>query len=259
MFPHTVDQMAAARWVVARLRANISANTIIQDVSAARLAALRNLPVYRQALEGNILKDVLTAARKLQGPAALMKGATPMTLEEYNVLVARGSLCCRQALVLCWLRAARTADVLALRAGSLWREGNQLCIELGSEKAKNLGIPGFVTVALPPREALLLAPLIASRPPLTAPSKRPPLLPLTYDQFRSYILTNRPSNSTITPHSMRKGAVLRMLQAGRSLRDISLVTQHRSVAGLMAYVTCLDSHTKARMVSASTAIAGPTS
>ena len=82
MFPHTVDQMAAARWVVARLRANISANTIIQDVSAARLAALRNLPVYRQALEGNILKDVLTAARKLQGPADLMKGATRMTLEE---------------------------------------------------------------------------------------------------------------------------------------------------------------------------------
>lgn len=250
--------MEAARWVVERLRAGISASTITQDISAARLAAQRTHTVYAQALQGRILKEVVTAAQNLTGPPPLIKGAAPMTAFEFEHLMTRGSLTCRQALALGWLRAARTADVLALRAGSLWTVGRQLAIELGSEKVKSLGIPGYVLVALPRRERELLQPLISPRPPTTAPMTRPPLLRLTYREFRAYMLTHRPPGSSITPHSIRKGAVLRMLDAGTPLKDIALVTHHRSVVGLMAYVSRLDTDTSRRMISASARIVGVT-
>ena len=71
-----------------------------------------------------------------------------MSLLEYRHLLTRGPMVCRQALALCWLRAARTADVLALKRGSLWMRGKLLVIELGREKCKALGIPGFVEVLL---------------------------------------------------------------------------------------------------------------
>ncbi len=82
---------------------------------------------------------------------------------------------------------------------------------------------------------------------------------LTYPAFRRYLMTHRPPGSLVTPHSMRKGAVLRMLKAGMTLKDISYITQHRTVDGLMSYVTLIDKDIQRRMARASAAIAGATS
>ena len=259
MFSGGVTPTAPARWVIDRLRAGMAAASVAQDVSAARLASQWADPRAREALSNQLTTSVLVAARRLTGPAPLTKGAVPMTIAEYHHLLCRGSTPCRQALAICWLRAARTADVLALRAGSLWMEGAHLSIELGAEKARKLGLPGFVTVTLPAKEKLLLQPLLAPHRPTTAPATRPKLLPLTYPEFREYIINNRPVGSKVTPHSLRKGAVMRMLQAGESLASISLITQHRSVTGLMAYVTHMDHATRAKMLTASAAIGGTAS
>lgn len=256
IFQDEVSTMVATRWVVGRLRKGVSAATVSQDIAAARLSAQWHPPVFSQALNGHILNRALQGARRITGPPPLVKGATPMTTPEYEHLIVRGDLLCRQALALGWMRAARMADVLALRRGSLWLEGADLAIELGAEKAKQLGIPGFILVTLPVREKLLLLPLIAPCPPASAPLTRPPLLDLTYARFRTYLTTHRPPGSQVTPHSMRKGAVLKMLQAGQPLKNIALITQHRSALGLMAYVSRLDRQTRTRMESASAAIAG---
>ena len=260
IFQDEVDGLAAARWVTSRFRSGVSPSTIAQDISAARMAARSIHPKYAAALDDQILTDVVVAARKLAGPAPLIKGAPPMQKADYDHLLLRGPLECRQVLALAWMRAGRTADTLALRTGSLWREDNppMLNIELGIEKTRKLGIPGFVTVPLPGREEALLAPLIARHPPTTPPATRPLLFQLKYAAFRQYFLRYRLAGSKATPHSLRKGAVVRMLDAGVSLRDISLVTQHRTTTGLMAYVPKLDAETKLRMTRASAAIAGAT-
>lgn len=256
VFEQGIDGLTAARWATSRLRSGVSASTLAQDVSAARRAAMGHDQRYQTALNDQLLKDVVTASRRLEGPAPLIKGATPMLREEYDALLSRGPLRCRQMLALCWLRAARAADIIAMKEGSLWMADGLLHIELGQEKVRKLGIPGFMVVPLPLRERVILAPLIARHPPSTPPFSRRPLLPVTYQDFYGYITTHRPTGSNITPHSLRKGAVVRMLDAGKPLRDIALVTQHRSTCGLMSYIPKLDRETRQRMTSASASIVG---
>ena len=180
-----------------------------------------------------------------------------MSLSEYRHLLGLGTLACRQVLILCWLRAARTADVLALRRGSLWEKDQCLAIELGVEKSRSLGMPGYVEVRLPSRERLILSPLLSSEKPVTRPMDRPALFPeMDYATFHDYIINNRPPGSTSTPHSLRKGAIQAMVQAGVPLRDIALISQHKTVEGLTAYLSSTDLETQRRMHSASAAIAG---
>ena len=248
--------VTVAKWIIDRLRSGISSATVAQDLSAARLAASRTNPLYLAALNDPLVTDVLNGGRRLEGPPPLTRGATPMSLLEYRHLLTRGPMVCRQALALCWLRAARTADVLALKRGSLWMRGKLLVIELGREKCKALGIPGFVEVLLPETEKLILSTLISVGPPVTRPMKRLPLLPLTYAAFHAYILTHRPRNSTVTPHSLRKGSIQQMIRAGIPLKDVALLSQHRSVEGLMPYVSMMDRDTQSRMHSASLALLG---
>lgn len=254
-----LDPMIPPTWVARRLREGISATTLTQDVSAARQAAQTKDRPTRDALHTQVLNDVLAAARRLTGPSPLQKGAVPLTAEEYEVMIGRGDTKFQQTLALCWLRAARTADTLALRQGSLWlRDQHHLCIELGSEKTRKLGLPGYLTVFLPTREREILRPLISKTPPKTAPLTREPLLVTTYKEFRANFLRYRPAGSRVTPHSLRKGAVLRMIKSGARLRDVALVTQHRTTLGVMAYTSLPDTQTAARMTRASRAITSPT-
>ena len=248
------DALAAPRWAARRLRQGVAAATIAQDVAAARRAAERSDPRAERALQTTLLADVIVGARKLEGPGPLRKGAVPMSLAEYEHLVTRGTLECRQALALMWMRAARTADVLAMKAGSLWMDGDGLGMELGSEKSRKLGVPGFLRVHLPSREAELVGPLLSRSPPDSHPNTRPALLDLNYHLFRAYILLNRPPASRVTPHSVRKGAIMQMVSNGVPLAEVAKISQHRTTAGLMSYVYALDHQTARQMSNASRAI-----
>lgn len=251
----SVDGMAAPRWAARRLREGVSAATVAQDISAARLASQASSDkATTDTLSSPLLREVLTGARRLEGPPPLTRGATPMSLKEYEHLLGRNNGPLRQILVIAWLRAARTTDVLALRKGSLWMIGDDLGIELGQEKSRTLGLPGFVRVNLPERERVWLAPLIAKAKPETAPLTRPALFKETYREFWKWMIDNRPPMSAITPHSIRKGAVAQMIRGGVSLEKIALVTGHRSVKGLMAYVDTPDHPTARGMEVASRAI-----
>ncbi len=249
------DQLAAPRWAARRLKSGISAATLAQDIAAARQALQTAEDASAEAtLHSPLLRDVLQGARKLEGPPALMRGATPMTRQDYEHMLTRDQGALRQILVLAWLRAGRTADILALRVGSLWIVGGELAIELGQEKVRSLGLPGFIRVYLPSREREWLSPLISEAQPVTAPMKRPALFTTTYKEFWQWMTDHRPPSSTITPHSLRKGSINMMIRGGIPLKDIALISGHRSVKGLMAYVASPDLPTAVGMERASRAI-----
>lgn len=256
----TTDPLAAPTWVAKRLRAGISASTLAQDIAAARTAALTRDKATHDALHSQVLNDTLTAARRLGGPPPIIRGAIPMTQKDYCFLVARGDTTFRQTLALTWIRAARLADTLALRRGALWmKDPDHINIELGQEKTRKLGLPGYVTVFIPAMERDLLAPLISKDPPVSALVTRARLLlDITYQDFRRKLMLYRPAGSLLTPHSVRKGAVKTMLEKGRTLAEIALITQHRTTSGLMAYVPFPDTQTASRMSLASRALSSRT-
>lgn len=256
----------AGLWLMGRLGAGLAVASIAHSVAAARAVAQRDpaLAPWLDALSGSTVTDAMAAMRRLDGPPPLIKGATPMTLAEYHLLRdSPGPLPCRQLLAIAWLRAARTSDVLRMRAGGLWvPRPATMALELGQEKARRLGIPGYVVVHLPAAELALLRPLLQdpttgdppTAPPTVPPAQRRPLIPLTYAAFYAFVRAHRPEGSTVTPHSLRKGAVQRMIAAGLPLRQVALLTQHRSVPGLLAYVSNLDRTTQRALMRASRAI-----
>ena len=255
----------AGLWLMRRLCAGHAVASIAHTVAAARAVASRSqaLQPWLEALSGSTVTDALAAMRRLDGPPPLIRGATPMSLAEYRVLRdSPGPLACRQLLAVAWLRAGRTSDILRMRSEGLWApRPATLGIELGQEKARQLGIPGYLVVHAPPEELALLRPLlldaagdIRAAPCPTPPARRPPLINTTYHAFRAFLRAHRPEGSTVTPHSLRKGAVQRMVAAGLPLREVALVTQHRSVPGLLAYVSNLDHTTQRALMRASRAI-----
>lgn len=266
-----VSPLTAGLWLMTRLKDGLAVSSIVHSVAAARAASIRTpgMAAWGDVLNDIIVTDALDAMRRLDGPPPLTKGAVPMTIEVYiGLRDSAGPLHCRQLLAIAWLRAARTKDVQVMKAEGLWMPApTTLALELGQEKARRLGIPGYITVHCPEQEKQLLLSLmtdatgtIRTTPPTTPPSTRLPLLATTYAQFLAFVRAHRPEGSRVTPHSLRKGAVHRMIAAGIPLRDVALVTQHRSVPGLLAYVSNLDWATERSLTRASRAIsaAAPT-
>lgn len=200
-------------YILHRLNDNIAVETIRHDLCAAKRAA-RTTPsatAWLAPLASETVKDAIHAARKLDGPPPLVRGSFPLSREDYLALRdSAGPILLRRMLALCWLRAARSSDALAMREGGLWlTPAGTLGIELGQEKAKSVGVPGFLEVYLPPTEERLLRPLmrtasgaIRTQPPTTRQSARQPLFNTEYDEFADFFRTFRPPGSLATPHSI---------------------------------------------------------
>ena len=248
--------VAVCRALMKVLGNRMSAATLSGAVSAMRTTAAQDDHPLATPLRHPLVTAFIAGKQKLEGPPVLRRGATPISRAEYTKLRdSRAPLQVRQAGALMWVRAARFADIQAMRTGAIWRVTNDIiAIECGAEKTSQLGLARQVELSLPRAERRLLSPLISPAPPKTRPASRGPLLPITRALFIRY-LRKETNNPTLTTHSFRRGAVKAVLESGLSASDARLLTGHRTVRGFAPYATRADAPTRRRLTSLCRALA----
>lgn len=236
----------------------MTAESLAQAVSSMRTTADLTAPGLAQTLRDPLVSAYATGLRRQAGPPPLTRGAVPMTLGEYTAMREGDSpLEFRQMAVLLWHRAARWADVKALRTGALWATAHGTwAVEAGQEKTSLLGVPGRYELYLPRREQDLLRPLLGAAPPPTRQVERGMMFPHADRKRFTRDLRRATGNGTLTTHSFRKGAVAQLLMGGVGLDAARLLTGHRTREGILPYAPRPDSHTISQIARASRALTG---
>ena len=124
----TSDAPSAAHSVVEwllGLRATSTADSVAKRLSCARTAAAIFAPHTHAALTHPLVSAALEGMRRTEGPVALVRGAVPVTAQQYRQVVLRANAMTwgpqyRAAFTLMWYGAMRFADVAAIREGGLW-------------------------------------------------------------------------------------------------------------------------------------------
>ena len=248
----TSDAPSAAHSVVEwllGLRATSTADSVAKRLSCARTAAAIFAPHTHAALTHPLVYAALEGMRRTEGPVALVRGAVPVTAQQYRQVVLRANASTwgpqyRAAFTLMWYGAMRFADVAAIREGGLWEvEETVVGVELPVTKTSHVGLPRGLEIAMPRRYlSLFLGPFLVSAPPVARAFDRAPL-DIAYGVMSKLIKDTL--GAEYTPHSFRKGAVQTLLAKGARVQDIPLLTLHRSLPGLMAYAGGPDAETRA--------------
>ena len=231
------------------LAKRMSAESLAQAVSGMRTAAEVVDEELGSVLRHPLVANFVTALRRRAGPPRLGRGAVPLSPADYARLrdAERLPMEIRQAAALLWVRAARFADVKAMRAGSLWLMPSGLwAMELAGEKTSAVGTATRAEIDVPIQERRLLRDLVSDSPPTTAMMDRPPLLPgLRRKRFITAL--RRVAGPGYTTHSFRKGSVSAMLDGGCSEGTARLLTGHRTSRGFQPYSSRADAPTEARL------------
>ena len=243
-----------AEWCYAQL-ASMNADSATKVVARMRTTAELFAPETAALLRAPLVSATLEGMRRRDGPPPLVRGAVPASREAY-IRARDGTVGETRAVVtLMWCATFRYSDVAAIRVGGVWTSGGTLHIELAATKTNAVGLPRGLELYPPELERDILRPWTATAPPTTRPFDRPPLFSVSYAEVLREL--KRTAGPEYTPHSFRKGAVQHLLNKGVDLRDIPLLTLHRSLPGLLAYAGRPDTTTRATLQALSASLAAP--
>lgn len=234
--------LGVVRWLVSRYH-TARAQSVAQYLSRARTTARLFARHLVEPLDDPLVTACIVSLRQLDGPAEA-RHAKPIRQVDVDTLLAQTEEGWHAPIILLWRGAARAADVANLRVGSLWDVSPGVVgVDWGSSKTAPLGLPVGVELHLPPAERQQLDGLVAQTAPLLPVHARPLLFPgLTWGRIADLLVSTL--GVGYTPHSFRQGAVARMLEDGHDLADVSLLTRHRTVGGLLHYARRPDQRTR---------------
>lgn len=250
--PQTDPTIATARWVWKRC-GSAQPRTVGQYLSGMLTTAKAVWPDVAPILASPMVRAYVRALSLLAGPPARHRGARPFEAKALINAIAHTPPPCGAVLALMWVRGCRAVDARRTKVGGLWRECHRrVGIELPPAKSDRLGLARAVIVTVPKELWGLLRPYLHRPQPEVPQGLRALLWPgVTHAQLAAALATRLPG---ATPHSVRKSAVERMMEAGVSYEDAALLTGHRTIAGLLAYTRTSSRETLERTRRASRAL-----
>lgn len=206
-----------------------SITTRLREINGVDLSSSPLLRRFRRALRRLTLSDI---------PA---KQAAPLPPAQARKLIVSAPSPLGAVILLAVLFAARVGDVLKLRAGDVFLENDaDIQISPPSSKTFPFGLPRKLLSLLPSCLRAVLSPYVATCPPQPTrcvsnrPLDRPEMFPnVTTDVVRSYIKEIFPQ---LSAHSIRRGALQALAEAGVPPEDLLLLSLHRSLTGLSKYM-----------------------
>lgn len=176
--------------------------------------------------EASDLADAREIVRRLR-PYHSTRQAVPATWTQVRAAAGPLGRSARSLMiVLMWLLAARHSDLSRVQRRDLRLQGNVVVVRYRLTKSSQTGAVRSVATLLPDREALALAAHMSR------------LAPTDLVFTSSWDVIDRALKKVchaLTPHSLRRGAVTRMLDAGMLPADVRLLTGHRSDDSLLKY------------------------
>ncbi|KAJ9436999.1 Synaptobrevin-like protein YKT6 [Diplonema papillatum] len=202
----------------------ISPSTAIQYVVNVQSAEKR----LGRPIESQLVRDFVRSLKRA-GALRPTKQAVPATKEDVERAVRLESdPVMRLAITLAWQGAARVDDVLTREARNVTESSDFWSVNWVGSKSDPFRLGQVTGVVLPPPQDQTLRSLLRS----TRPGQRI----FAGVTFRRVVAALKRANQALTGHSLRRGALFRLLRMGVDLDTLRRVSRHSTQDALVRYL-----------------------
>ena len=218
------------RWMAHLQAEGLSVQSALQYTNNL-VAALRRLAGIHLE-HSSILRDFRRALKR-RGALKPQKHAVPATREEAKEAMQREPRdVVKIALSLTWAGAARSSDVLRLDRDDVKPMGNgQVAVRWTQSKSDPYRVGRMTGLRMPRRYYELLTEHLRT----TARPREKKVFPQTVT-YASIAAAVKRVKLTLTPHSLRRGALTHLARLGLPLEEIRLLSRHSTIEGVVRYI-----------------------
>ncbi|KAJ9437841.1 Gag-Pro-Pol polyprotein, partial [Diplonema papillatum] len=203
---------------------SISTSTAVQYVVNIQSAERR----LGRPIESQLVRDFIRSLKRA-GALRPAKQAVPATKEDVARAVRlETDPVMRLAITLAWQGAARVDDVLTREARNVTESPDFWSVNWVGSKSDPFRLGQVTGVVLPPEEDETLRSLLRSA--------RPGQRIFAGVTFRRVVAALKRSNQALTGHSLRRGALFRLLKMGVDLDTLQRVSRHATQDALVRYL-----------------------